>query len=241
MAACIFDLDGTLLDTLEDLYLSVNAALEAQGLPAVSREHVQATVGNGMSHLIAHCVPEGTSPEKTSDVLTFFLEHYAAHSADHTEPYDGILDLLRALKDAGWALAVVSNKGDFATQTLVATKLDGLIDIAIGNRASLARKPNPAMIRAAEAELGQLQSSRARTAAARRDAATPAPKAGCALFPANGTVYVGDSEVDIATAANAGVPLYAVTWGFRTRAQLEEAGATCLFDTPAELAKALGV
>lgn len=194
----IFDLDGTILDTLQDLYNSVNFALEKNCLPERSREEVRAFVGNGIRLLIERAVPENTDISVIDKVFCDFREHYAIHSADTTKPYDGIIELLARLRRSGIKTAVVSNKADFAVQKLVKLYFDGMFDFVTGEREGINKKPAP-------------------------DAVFEAIKA--TEIPHEQTVYIGDSEVDIQTAKNASVDCITVDWGFRDRDCLFENGA----------------
>ncbi len=205
----IFDLDGTLLDTLDDLWHSVNGALAACGLPLRTREQVRAFVGNGIVNLMERATGE-IAPALGAQALAAFKECYALHCEDTTQPYEGILPLLEECKKRGIATAVVSNKADYAVQRLVKRYFDGLICVAIGENeeAGVRKKPAPDSLLAVMKRLG----------------ATPAD-----------TVYVGDAEVDIQTAKNAGVDCISVTWGFKDRDFLLANGATRLIDTPAEV------
>lgn len=213
----IFDLDGTLLDTLEDLHRALNHALGSQGLPGRTFAETRAFVGNGIRRLVALGVPQGTSPEVTDAVFAEFNRWYADHCNDTTHAYPGMAELVAALRAEGRHVAVVSNKSDYAVQDLMDLYFPGAFDAVLGVRDGLARKPERAMCDAALAEMG-----------------VPA---------GNGTpgriAYVGDSEVDIATAANAGLDCISVTWGFRDVQTLRDAGATRLVATPDELAAAL--
>ena len=204
----LFDLDGTVLDTLQDLAAATNAVLEMHGLPRRTTEQVRAFVGNGIGKLIERAVPEGSSAELIAAVLADFKTYYGAHCADQTKPYDGIPEMLTALRAAGVKTAVVSNKADFAVRELAVRYFDGMFDYALGERADITRKPAPDMVYHVLNALGE---------------------------SAEGAVYIGDSDVDILTAANAGLPAIGVTWGFRDRACLLGAGATVLVDTPAQL------
>lgn len=210
----VFDLDGTLLNTLDDLHLSTNAALAAHGLPARSLEEVRRFVGNGIRLLIHRAVPAGTPAATEEAVYESFRAHYAAHCEDHTGPYPGIPELLARLRAAGVRLAVVSNKGDFAVQELIARQFPGAFDAVLGEceERGIRKKPAPDMVEAALERMGA-----ART----------------------GIVYVGDSEVDVQTAANVGCPCITCSWGFRTRDELIAAGATTFAETPAELGRVL--
>ncbi len=204
----IFDMDGTILDTLEDLCDSVNFALKQHNLPGRTLEEVRAFVGNGIGRLIDLSVPEGTPAETKTSVLEGFKVHYAAHCAEKTKPYDGICELIASLKKNGMKTAVVSNKADFAVQQLCVQYFDGLFDAAMGEREGLRRKPAPDMV---EAVLSQLGVEKAQT------------------------VYIGDSEVDVNTAKNAGLPCIAVTWGFRDEETLRQVGAEEIVKTVQEL------
>ena len=204
----LFDLDGTLLDTLADLADSVNHVLASFGYSPRTVEEVRQFVGNGAARLIAQAVPEGADP---APVLAAFQSYYSAHCQIKTKPYEGIPELLAALRRAGVRTAVVSNKPDETTRTLAARffpELDG----ALGQRDGVAAKPAPDMVQAVLSRLG----------------AEP----GRAL-------YVGDSEVDVDTARNAGLAMIGVSWGFRGRAALESAGAPAVADTPAQLLELL--
>lgn len=210
----IFDLDGTLLDTLDDLTDAVNAALDACGLKRRTRDEVCAFVGNGIVKLMERSVgADGMAHFERA--FSTFKEYYAAHCADKTAPYAGILDLLRALKARGVKTAVLSNKADFAVKELAREYFDGLLLAAVGENeeAGIRKKPAPDALFAVMEEL----SSTAET-----------------------TAYVGDSEVDIQTAKNAGVPCICVTWGFRKKAFLEEEGGQIFVDTPKEILQLIG-
>ena len=210
----VFDLDGTLLDSLCDLHLSTNAALTAHHMPPHSLDDVRRFVGNGIRKLIERAVPAGTSTAEQDAVYEDFCAHYAAHCEDHTGPYAGIPDLLTHLRAAGVRLAVVSNKGDFAVQELVSRQFPDTFDAILGENeaAGIRKKPAPDMV---EAALEQMGASR------------------------DGLVYLGDSEVDVQTAANVGCPCVSCTWGFRRVDELLAAGATTFVDTPAELERVL--
>lgn len=204
----VFDLDGTLLDTLEDLYLATNAALESHSLPRRSRDEVRMFVGNGVEMLIRRAVPSCTDEKTTLAVLADFKTTYAAICEDHTRPYDGILDMLRALREKGIRVAVVSNKFDAATKQLCQKYFGDLVEVAIGERAGVRKKPAPDTVYEALKELG---------------------------MTATGAVYIGDSDVDIQTARNCGMPCISVTWGLRDKDFLLQSGAEILVDTPERL------
>ena len=197
--AILFDMDGTLLDTLTDMQAAVNYILEKYGYPTRTLEEVRRFVGNGAGPLIHRALPQGVDPDREAEILADYRAYYQAHNCVETRPYDGIGPLLERLRQ------VVSNKPDRTTRTLAARffpELDG----AMGQREGIASKPAPDMVRAA---LDQLHA---------------APEE---------TLYVGDSEVDVATARNAGLDMIGVAWGFR--AALEAAGAPLVADTPEQL------
>lgn len=208
MNTVIFDLDGTLLDTLEDLYLSVNAALGKFGFPLRTREEVRQSVGNGVRNLMLRSVPDGESNPQFEDCFLAFQEYYKIHLNDHTAPYDGVMPLLEKIRERGWKTAIVSNKTDSAVKELNRQVFGKVIPLAIGESAGVKRKPEPDTVYAAIRELG----------VKREDC-----------------VYVGDSEVDFRTAQNSGIPLILVSWGFRDREVLEKLGAETITDTPEEL------
>ncbi len=189
-----------MLNTLEDLTDAVNAALEKHGKPVRTIEEIRRFVGNGVGRLMERAVPEGTAPEEVAEILADFRAHYAVHCNDKTRPYDGVLELMQQLKKAGYRMAIVSNKLDSAVRELSDIYFMGLADVSVGERAGMPRKPAPDMVELALSELG-----------AKKEEA----------------VYVGDSDVDLATAANAGLPCISVLWGFRDRSFLEERGAKC--------------
>lgn len=210
--AALFDMDGTILDTLEDMYNSVNATMRHFSLPEISIDDTRAYVGNGAARLIERAVPVGTSPALTEEVLEWYKGYYNDHSSIATAPYAGIPELLAALKEAGVRLAVVSNKPDRTVRELADAFFEGLFVSAVGESPAVRRKPAPDTVNAAVAAMGL-------------------EKADC--------VYIGDSEVDVATAANAGLDCISVSWGFRSEAQLVEAGAQLIVATPDELSEAL--
>lgn len=204
----IFDLDGTILNTLEDLADSTNYALRTNNMPERSIDEVRAFVGNGIGRLIERAVPKGSDDAEKQAVLESFTSYYKEHSADKTKPYNGITDVLNTLKKQGCQLAVVSNKADFAVQSLCESYFPGIFTFVVGEREGIRRKPAPDSVYEV---LEQLKT-------AKKDA-----------------VYIGDSDVDVKTAENAGIDLIAVTWGFRTREVLAETGAGVFAKTPEEL------
>ena len=206
----IFDLDGTLLDTLGDLAASVNYALREYGMPEHSLDEVRCFVGNGVRLLMERAVPDGTANPQFEDAFSTFRQHYMAHSLDTTRPYDGIPETLTALRQRGCRIAVVSNKMMAATQELCRHFFPDTIEVAIGEHEAegIRKKPAPDTVYAALCQLG-----------AEKDHA----------------VYVGDSDVDIQTAANAGLPCISVLWGFRDKNFLIQHGAKTLISAPYEL------
>lgn len=208
----IFDLDGTLLNTIGDLAEATNHALRAFGMPERTLEQTRASVGNGIRKLIERSVPEGTPVEVVDQVTDEFKAFYAENCANLTKPYDGILQMLEHLRAAGVARAISSNKGDFAVQTLARQYFDGLVDLAVGEREGVPRKPSPESILTIMSELGADPST---------------------------TVYVGDSDVDIMTAANTGIPCISCSWGFRDVDFLRASGATAIVDDATALEHAI--
>ena len=204
----IFDLDGTLLDTLEDLADAVNYALREKGMPERTLDEVRQFVGNGVRRLLELSVPDGSANPMFEEVLALFRSHYAMHCNDKTRAYDGVLPLLRELAAEGYALAIVSNKPDYAVKELAEIYFESIVPVAIGEREGVAKKPAPDTVQEALRELG---------------------------MPAETAVYVGDSEVDIRTAENAGLPCITVLWGFRDEAFLREQGAVHFARTPEDV------
>ena len=196
--ACLFDLDGTLLNTLEDLALSVAFALKRQGMPPRSEDEIRSFVGNGVERLVRLSVPPHTPQAVFERCFADFKAYYAAHSRDKTAPYPGITELLGELKRGGIKIGVVSNKYQQAVSELCAAFFPGLTDCAVGERRGVARKPAPDCVFEAVRIMG------------------------CDIEK---TLYIGDSEVDIQTAGNAGVKCAAVLWGFRDEKTLISAGA----------------
>ena len=204
----VFDMDGTILNTLDDLADAVNVALRAYQMPERTIEEVRRFVGNGIRLLMERAVPDGADNPQFEEVFAKFKEYYGVHCNDKTRAYDGILPLFRELKEAGYAMAIVSNKIDSAVKELSEIYFDGIITVAIGETEGVAKKPAPDMVQKA---LKELQVS------------------------AEEAIYVGDSDVDIATAKNSGLECVSVTWGFRDEEFLKEHGATNLIDEPVEL------
>ena len=208
----VFDMDGTVLDTLDDLTASVNHVLGRYGLPARTREDYRRFFGSGIRYALRQAVPPEVSEERIDEMLPIFKAHYDQHCLDRTRPYPGILELMEALKARGCRMAIVSNKIDSAVKELNARFFSDYVSVAIGEKPGVRRKPAPDMVLAALEELG----------ATRAEA-----------------VYVGDSEVDLQTARNADLPCVAVLWGFRDRAFLAENGAGTFAETPMDVAAIL--
>ena len=205
----LFDLDGTLLDTIGDLAASCNHALAGAGLPQKTTGQILLSVGNGFSRLIELIVPGGKGNRKFQQVYDSFAEHYAAHGLDTTQPYPGVERLLRNLKAAGKRIAVVSNKRADATESLCRHFFGDTVEVAIGETADIRRKPAPDTVEEALRRLGAGK---------------------------EGAVYIGDSEVDVATAKAAGLPCISVLWGFRTKETLLQHGADTFVSSPDEIA-----
>ena len=213
----IFDLDGTLLNTINDLAASCNYALRSCGMPERTVDEVRRFVGNGVRLLMVRAIPGGDSNPRFDEAYAIFRQHYLHHSLDTTKPYDGIEELIAELNAAGKHVAVVSNKFYAATQALVRHFFGDTIKVAIGERENIRKKPAPDTVLEA---LRQLD------------------------MPAEAAVYIGDSDVDIDTARvdidtarNCGMPCISVLWGFRDRQFLIDHGATTLVSEPREIAE----
>ncbi len=210
--AVIFDLDGTLLDTLEDLTDAVNFALRECKMKERGMDEVRIFLGNGIRNLMQRAVERGEDNPDFDRAFELFRRYYREHCNDKTRPYPGIQKMLGSLKEQGRRLAIVSNKADFAVKELCEIYFKDLVETAIGEREGIARKPAKDTVCRALLELG-VTGERA--------------------------VYVGDSEVDILTAKNAHLPCISVTWGFRDREFLAERGAVYFADMPEEILKLL--
>ena len=208
--AVLFDMDGTLLDTLEDLCDSTNHALAQMGYPLRGIEEIRRFIGNGAEKQIRRAVPEGTSEGKIMETLAAFRAYYQDHCQIKTKVYDGLLDVLSELKEKGVKMAVVSNKPDAAVKKLSREYFGDRLDYAIGPSDGVRCKPYPDMAEEALKALG----------VEKKDA-----------------VFVGDSEVDVQTGLNAGLDVIAVSWGFRSRQVVIEAGAKMIADYASELEK----
>ena len=208
--AVLYDMDGTLLDTLEDLCDSTNHALAQMGYPLRGIEEIRRFIGNGAEKQIRRAVPEGTSEGKIMETLAAFRAYYQDHCQIKTKVYDGLLDVLSELKEKGVKMAVVSNKPDAAVKKLSREYFGDRLDYAIGPSDGVRCKPYPDMAEEALKALG----------VEKKDA-----------------VFVGDSEVDVQTGLNAGLDVIAVSWGFRSRQVVIEAGAKMIADDASELEK----
>lgn len=204
----VFDMDGTILNTLEDLADSTNYALKASGLPERTIDEVRRFVGNGIRLLIERAVPTDTDKELTDKVFDTFKEYYKTHCAVKTRPYDGIKDVLLELRKAGCLTAVVSNKADFAVQDLCKDYFDNLFDFAIGEREGIKKKPAPDSVFEVLSKLN---------------------------VEKDDAVYIGDSDVDFATSVNAGMDVIMVGWGFRDAEFLREKGVKRIIKQPSEI------
>lgn len=210
----IFDLDGTLLNTLDDLAASVNFAMRKCGYPERTTDEVRRFVGNGIALLIRRAVPANTSEEKFDEALGVFKAHYAKNNRNKTAPYEGITELLAVLKKQGCKTAIVSNKVDFAVKDLKSEFFEGLIDTAVGESEDTRTKPAPDMVYKVLDMLGET---------------------------AENAVYIGDTDVDIKTAENSGMDCIRVTWGFRKSEELECEDAAMLAYSPEDVLKFISI
>ena len=206
--AVLFDMDGTVLDTVGDLTDAINVSLEKFGFPARSQEEVKSFLGKGPAHFVNCAVPEGTDAATRQQVLAFYEPYYDSHCQIRTAPYPGIMDLLKTLKARGIRLAVISNKQEPAVKALAEQHFDGLLELAVGTSPRIRCKPDPSAVLAAMAELGVEKSE---------------------------TLYVGDMDVDLNTARNAGIDCVGVSWGFLGRKKLEALGAEHIVDNTEQL------
>ena len=214
----VFDLDGTLLDTLQDLANSVNYALRQHGMPEHSIDDIRRFVGNGVRLLMERAVPDGARNPQFEAAFATFRQYYMQHSLDTTRPYDGIPELIHELKNRGCQMAVVSNKMMAATQELVHHFFPD-IPVAIGEHeaAGIRKKPAPDTVYEALRQLGIIHHPSS------------------IIHHPSDIVYIGDSDVDIATARNSGLPCISVLWGFRSRDFLLAHGATTFAEHPFDI------
>lgn len=206
--AVIFDLDGTLLDTLTDLMNAVNHALAANGFPVRTRDEIRRFVGNGLARLVTRALPDGTEQTVVDTVLSETRAYYAQHCRENTAPYTGIPEMLHELAENGLRIGVVSNKPDEQVKALCRSEFGDLIEFAAGASEGFRMKPAPDSLLRCMQALACDQSC---------------------------TVYVGDSDVDIQTAANANIPCISVLWGFRDKVFLKAAGAGIFAQSPDEI------
>ena len=204
----IFDLDGTLLNTLEDLHISTNYALGKFSCPQRSFEEVRNFVGNGVAKLIERAIPDGCKNADYAECLKVFKKHYKENMLNHTAPYEGIIGLLKTLKANGYKIGVVSNKFDTAVKALCKLYFKELVDIAIGESETTRKKPYPEGVLKALEKLGRTSET---------------------------AIYCGDSDVDVQTAHNAGLKCIGVLWGFRNRENLKKASADFIVSEPCEI------
>jgi len=205
--AVVFDMDGTILDTLSDLKNCVNHFLAEYGYPERTLDEIRSFVGNGIKPLIERAFPAGADVD-AEGLFPRFMDYYSLHCVDTTKAYEYIPEVMTALKDAGVKVAIVSNKPDLAVNKLAERFFGGAYDIAVGEMKELNKKPAPDEVFYALDKLG----------VSARDA-----------------VYVGDSDVDLMTAKNSGLDCISVSWGFKTRAFLEQLNAKTIIDDPREI------
>lgn len=204
----IFDLDGTLLDTLQDLANSVNFAMKEKKYPQRTVDEVRSFIGNGIAKLMERAVPADTSKDDYADALAIFKAHYLAHLADNTKVFDGMIEVVDMLKAQGCKVAVVSNKAHDAAQAVVKDYFQDRFDMVVGKMDCFPTKPAP------DAVFYVMKSLQSK---------------------AEDCIYIGDSDVDVETAHNAGLPCIGVTWGNRDRSLLEKHGADWIADKPYEI------
>lgn len=209
--AIVFDLDGTLLDTLDDLHLSLNYIMQKFGYPTLEKNQVRALLGSGVKYLVTNALPI-SARDRVDEILPEFKEYYDIHKDDNTAPYDKVIEMLKAVKEKGYKTAIVSNKYDKAVQQLKNSIFNGYIDFALGQVDGVANKPAPDGVWLALDKLGVSKEE---------------------------AVYVGDSEVDLLTAKNANLRCIACSWGFRDKDQLIFHGATEIIDSPLQLLETL--
>ncbi len=208
----IFDMDGTVLNTLDDLTVSVNYVLRKFGFPERTLEDYRRFFGNGIRQALELAVPEGTPESVIDEMLPVFKEHYDEHCLDKTSPYEGIPELMRELKHRGYKMAIVSNKIDSAVKELNEKFFSEYVEVAIGEKEGIKRKPAPDTVILALKELGSTKEE---------------------------AVYIGDSEVDFQTAVNSELPCISVLWGFRDKDYLMDIGATIFADKPSDVLEML--
>lgn len=204
----IFDLDGTTLNTLDDLCDSINYCLKYFSMPLRSLEEIRQFVGNGMYNLVRLSVPLGTSTESIDKFYNYFMDYYKIHCADKTKPYDGIIDILSVLKEKGMKIVCLSNKADEAVSKLCDKYFNGIFDFTLGDKKEINKKPSPDGV---ELILNRFNLNK------------------------NDVIYIGDSEVDYLTAKNSNVDLIMVNYGFRNKEELLSIGVNNTVDSPEEI------
>ncbi|MCQ2505771.1 MAG: HAD family hydrolase [Lachnospiraceae bacterium] len=204
----IFDMDGTILYTLDDITNAVNYVLDKYSFPKRTVEEVRFFVGNGLRKTLERSVSEGTSQETIDAIYPELTEYYKEHANRFTRPYDGIVDVIKELRERGMKTAVVSNKRDEAVKKLCDKYFDGCFDMAMGDREGIALKPAPDMVNMVINAMGVTKDE---------------------------CLYIGDSDVDLLTAENSGIDCIGVAWGFRGKRFLEEHGAETIIEKPEEL------
>jgi len=204
----VFDMDGTILNTIDDLVDTTNYAMEKMGFPTYTENDVKGFVGNGIRTLIDRAVPKGTTEKDIQKTFNYFMQYYSIHCKDKTGPYPGIIELLTSLKKAGKKLAVVSNKADAPVKLLADEMFPGLFDVAIGERAGVNKKPARDMVDIAISSIN---------------------------MPEGKAVYIGDSNVDFETSVNSELDCILVTWGFREKEYLKTFNAKYMVDMPEEI------
>lgn len=210
----IFDMDGTILNTIEDIADAMNYCLKLYGMPERSLSEIKSFVGNGIRKLVERAVPNGTDPGTIDEINTIYIKYYKEHCAIKTRPYDGVCEVLKKLRDEGVLTAVVSNKADIAVKQLCKEYFGGLFDYSLGDQEGIRRKPDPESVELVMSHFG-----------VDRDEA----------------VYIGDSEVDHQTAQNAGIDVIMVSWGFREEDFLRSIGAERIIHEPQEILKEMGI
>jgi len=208
----IFDLDGTLLDTSDDLSNSVNFALKTLDFPTKDIKIIKSFIGNGIRNLVIRSLPADSSDAICDQAVQIMLTHYTEHCCDYTHPYDGIVELLDELMNNNYKLAVVSNKAQKMVTKIIGTKLNDYFPIYLGENPKFPRKPNPDLVFECLREMGT---------------------------SVDDAIYIGDSEVDLLTAKNAGIPCIIVNWGFRTIEQLNDYGIHDSVSSVGELKSAI--
>lgn len=204
----IFDFDGTLLYTVQDLADAVNYAIAKRGYPTHSVRAIERMIGNGVNMLVSRALPQGFDTPEYEEIMTDFRAFYKAHCQDNTCPYDGVPEMLARLKAEGRKLAIVTNKYQTAAELLRKQFFADSVDLIVGDFEGRRRKPEPDGVRIALETLGA---------------------------EARGAVYIGDTEVDMQTAQNAGLDCICVSWGYRTREELEALGAPAIAEEPRQL------